>query len=159
MCNPGDIISNRGFYFGVKKKLIIGGLILLAAVGFLFYTSFRDSTATDYTVTQLFDKGNSVLNKPIRVTGNVSPGSVEQKTGDLNMKFTVSDGGKTLPVVYKGVVPDTFKEGNPIVVEGTLDASGVFQATTLMVKCPSKYAPTTPAAEAPRFNGINSWLI
>ena len=48
----------------------------------------------------------------------------------------------------------TFQEGNPVVLEGSLNASGVFQAKSLMVKCPSKYEPTV---EAPFTNGINSW--
>jgi cytochrome c-type biogenesis protein CcmE len=136
----------------VKKKLIIGGLILLVAVGYLGFMGFRSSAAYYYTVTQLLDKGSSIYNKVVRLNGEIAQGSVEQKPGDINLKFTVSDGGKTIPVVYRGVVPDTFQAGTPVVVEGSLDASGVFQAKTLMVKCPSKYTPTTAA---PATNGIN----
>jgi cytochrome c-type biogenesis protein CcmE len=51
------------------------------------------------------------------------------------------DGGESLPVIYQGVVPDTFKVGNEVVVEGTLKSNGIFQAYTLMPKCPSKYEP------------------
>lgn len=136
----------------MKKKLIIGGLILLVAVGYLGFMGFRSSASYYYSVTQLLDKGSSVYNKTVRLTGDVAPGSVEQKAGDMNLKFAVSEGEKTIPVVYRGVVPDTFMVGNPVVAEGSLDAGGVFQAKTLMVKCPSKYEPTvaTPVA-----NGIN----
>lgn len=136
----------------MKKKLIIGGLILLVAVGYLGFVGFRSSATYDYTVTQVLDKGNSTYGKVIRVAGNVSSGSLEQKAGDINIKFAVSDGAKTIPVVYRGAVPDTFQEGNPVVVEGSLDASGVFQAKTIMVKCPSKYTPTVAA---PVTNGNN----
>lgn len=139
----------------MKKKLIIGGLILLAAVSYLFYTSFRDAAATYYTVTQFYEIADANGDKTVRVTGNVSPGSVAQKAGDLNMQFTIDDGGKNLRVVYRGVVPDAFTEGNTVVVEGTLDENGVFQAKSLMVKCPSKYTPT---AKLPNANGLNAWL-
>jgi cytochrome c-type biogenesis protein CcmE len=113
---------------------------------------YQSSAAYYYSPTQLLDKGSSVYNKVVRVNGNVAPGSVQQKSGDINLKFVVSDGGNTLPVVYQGVVPDTFLEGSPVVVEGSLDAGGVFQAKTLMVKCPSKYTPTVAA---PVTNGNN----
>ena len=136
----------------MKKKLIIGGLILLVAVGYLGFVGFRNSAAYYYTVTQLLGKGTSVYNKAVRLNGDVTPGSVQQKAGDINIKFSVSDGGNTIPVVYRGAVPDTFQEGNPVVLEGSLDAGGVFQAKNLMVKCPSKYTPTVAT---PVTNGNN----
>lgn len=142
----------------MKKKLIIGSLILTAAVGYLFYWSFQGSAATYYTVTQFFDKANTLAEKTVRITGNVTPGSVEQKAGDINLKFIIHDGSKSLTVVYRGLVPDAFTEGNSVVVEGKLDANGVFQASSLMVKCPSKYSPTTPTAELPTAIGLSSWL-
>ena len=140
----------------MKKKLIIGGLIVAVAVGVLFFRAFQDSASTYYTVTQILGSGNSTSNKNVRVNGDVALGSLQQKPGDLNVKFSVSDGVQTMPVVFRGVVPDTFQEGNPVVVEGSLDASGVFQAKTMMVKCPSKYKPTT---EALFTTGNNSWQI
>jgi len=136
----------------MKKKFIIGGIILVLAVGYLGFMGFRSSASFYYTVSQILAQGDAISDKTVRVSGEVVPGSVEQKAGDLNLKFDVSEGGKTLPVVYRGAVPDTFQEGNPVVVEGSLDAAGVFQAKSLMVKCPSKYEPTVAA---PVTNGIN----
>jgi cytochrome c-type biogenesis protein CcmE len=144
----------------VKKKLIIGGLVVAVAVGFLFFRAFQDSAATYYTVTQILNSGNATANKIVRVNGDVATGSLKQIPGDLNVTFSVSDGAKTLPVVYRGSVPDTLQEGNPVVIEGSLDTSGVFEAKTLMVKCPSKYAPATPAPTTEALlNGFISWLI
>ena len=62
------------------------------------------------------------------------------------MNFTISDGGgdATLPVVYKGVVPDTFSAGIEVVVEGRLNQDGVFRAEVIMPKCPSRYTPSSP---------------
>ena len=139
----------------MKKKLIIGGLILAVAVGYLGFLGFRSSASYYYSTTQLLENSNSLVGKVVRLNGDVAAGSVDQKPGDLNLKFSVTDGAKTVPVAYRGSVPDNFQEGNPVVVEGSLDASGVFQAKSLMVKCPSKYQPTV---DAPLIQGTNSWL-
>ncbi|NIM07412.1 MAG: cytochrome c maturation protein CcmE, partial [Armatimonadetes bacterium] len=57
------------------------------------------------------------------------------------LKFTIidSDGDKVLPVVFRGVAPDTFKEDADVVAEGYLTPEGVFQASTILAKCPSRY--------------------
>lgn len=139
-----------------KKKFIIGGLILFLAIGYLGFMGFRSSASYYYTVSELLAQGDSVHARVVRVNGQVVPGSVEQKSGDLSLKFTVAEGGKDLPVVYRGVVPDTFQPGGNIVIVGTLDVGGVFQAKTLMPKCPSKYEPAGAALPA---KGNNSWRI
>ncbi len=58
--------------------------------------------------------------------------------------FTISDGGHTLPVVYSGIVPDIFRPGITVVVEGHYTGQGPFQAQTLLAKCPSKFQAATP---------------
>jgi len=139
-----------------KKKFIIGGLILFLAVGYLGFIGFRSSASYYYTVSELMAQGNIRPTQSVRVNGKVLAGSVEQKSGDLSLEFTVTEGGKNLPVVYRGVVPDTFTPGGDIVVEGTLSAGGIFQAKTLLPKCPSKYKP---AATIPPAKGSYSWQI
>jgi cytochrome c-type biogenesis protein CcmE len=62
-------------------------------------------------------------------------------TGNSALEFTIMEGGKSLPVIYRGMVPDTFRAGREIVIEGHLDSGGVFQADTILTKCPSKYEP------------------
>lgn len=139
-----------------KKKFIIGGLILFLAIGYLGFMGFRSSASYYFTVSELLAQGNIPQTQVIRVNGTVVPGSVEQKSGDLSLMFNVTEGGKNLPVVYRGVVPDTFKPGGDIVIEGSLDAGGVFQAKTLLPKCPSKYEPVGAALPT---RGSNSWQI
>ena len=138
-----------------KKKFIIGGLILFLAIGYLGFMGFRSSASYYYTVSELLAQSNSVHSRVVRVNGQVSPGSVEQKSGDLSLTFNVTEGGKNLPVVYRGVVPDTFTPGGNIVIEGTFDGR-VFQAKTLLPKCPSKYEPVGAALPV---KGSNSWQI
>ena len=139
-----------------KKKFLIGGLILFLAIAYLGFMGFRSSASYYFTVSELMAQGSIPPTQSVRVNGKVLAGSVEQRSSDLSMNFTVTEGGKNLPVVYSGVVPDTFRPDGDIVVEGTLGAGGIFQAKTLMPKCPSKYKP---AATIPPTKGINSWQI
>ena len=126
-----------------RKKFLIGGLIVLAAIAYLGYGSFRSSATYYYEVGELLVQGNSVYGETVRVNGQVIPGSVEQQNEGLGLRFAIADidGEESLMVVYQGVVPDTFKAGNNVVVEGRLNSSGTFQGDILMPKCPSRYAP------------------
>lgn len=126
-----------------KKRFLIAGLILLLAVGYLGYTSFSSASTYYYTVNELAERGSSVYGETVRVSGQVVAGSVQSEAQGRMLKFNMVDvgGQESRPVVYQGVVPDTFKEGADVVVEGQLSSDGVFQARTLMAKCPSKYKP------------------
>ncbi len=122
-----------------RKKFIIGGIVLALALAFLIYMGLKGSPT--YTVSEFLKQENQTSGQLVRVQGTVKSGTVEQKAADLSLKFTMEEGGGSLPIAYKGVVPDSFKAGGDIVVEGKLDPSGTFVATTLMPKCPSKYVP------------------
>ena len=126
-----------------RRKFIIGGFIIFLAIGYLAYTGFASSATYYYTVGELLGLGSSVYDENVRVNGQVVPGSVEQESQGTILRFTIVDieGEDSLPVVYQGVVPDTFKTGNEIVVEGYLNSTGLFEAHTLMPKCASKYVP------------------
>ena len=126
-----------------KKKFLIGGIILFIALGYLGYTGFVSSATYYYEVNELMEQESSIYGENVRVNGQVAPGSVEQEAQGTMLRFTMIDvdGEESLPVVYQGVVPDTFKVGNEVVVEGQLNPDGIFQAHTLMPKCPSKYVP------------------
>ena len=125
-----------------KKRFLIGGIIIFLAIGYLSYVGFVGGATYYYTVSEAIEQGSSIYGENIRVNGQVTPGSVQQEAAGSTLQFTIADEEESLPVVYQGAVPDTFKEGNAVVVEGHLNSSGVFQAHTLMPKCPSKYVPT-----------------
>jgi cytochrome c-type biogenesis protein CcmE len=120
-----------------QKKFIIGGIIILIALGFLGYNAFAGAATYYFTVNEALAKGSSIHGDNVRVNGNVVIGSVERGSAGRSLKFTIVDaaGGQSIPVVYQGVVPDTFTEGTEV------DSDGVFQAKILMPKCPSKYEP------------------
>ncbi len=126
-----------------KKKFLIAGLILLLPLVYLGYTGFIGASTTNYTVSELAEQGSSIYGDTVRVNGLVVAGSVQQEAQGRILRFSIVDAGGqgSLPVFYQGVVPDTFKVGNEVVLEGQLNSDGVFQAGTLMPKCPSKYEP------------------
>lgn len=124
-----------------QKKFLVGGAIIVIAIAYLGFMGFRGSATYYYTVSELAALGSSVHDESVRVNGLVAPGSVEQENAGLTLRFTVVEGGESLPVVYQGAVPDTFKDEAEVVVEGYLDSSGIFQADSILTKCPSKYEP------------------
>ncbi len=89
------------------------------------------------------EQGSSVYGKNVRIYGEVAPGSVKQESDSFILKFTIVavEGEESLPVIYQWVVPDAFRVGNDVVVEGQINPDGVFQAHTPMPKCPSRYIP------------------
>lgn len=94
-------------------------------------------------VGELLEQRSLIYTQNVRVNGQVAPGSLEQESAGGILKFTLIDvdGAESLPVVYQGVVPDTFKVGNEAIVEGYLNSDGIFQGHTLVPKCASKYVP------------------
>ena len=91
--------------------------------------------------------GSTRAGEPLRVHGQVVAGSIERDDTGLVHKFLIEEGGKTVPVVYYDLVPDTFEDLADAVVEGSFAAAGTFQATFLMAKCPSKYEAETDYAQ------------
>ena len=124
-----------------KRKFLIGGIIIILAIGYLAYTGFQASAAYYLTVSETIAKGSSLLGENLRVNGKVAADSITSDINTLSLKFALTEGGKSLPVVYEGVTPDNFRADTDVVIEGHLDSSGVFQANGILTKCPSKYVP------------------
>ncbi len=121
-------------------KFAVAGSVLVLAVGYLILTGMQNTTVYYLTVGELQSSGVSALGRPVRVAGNVTPGSVEKLNGGLALRFTVEDESGSFPVVYKGgPVPDIFGEQVQVVVEGKVQPDGTFAADTLLAKCPSKF--------------------
>ncbi|MDP2931928.1 MAG: cytochrome c maturation protein CcmE [Chloroflexota bacterium] len=122
-----------------RRKFVIAAIILVLALGYLGYKGFMASATYYYEVSEFIGQQDSFADKNVRVSGTVATGTIEKQGSTL--KFTITDGQKDLPVIYKGVVPDSFKAGGEAVVEGKLNSAGTFEAKTLLAKCPSKYEP------------------
>ena len=119
--------------------MIGGALVVLAIAAGLVLNALRDSIVFFSTPTMAAEKQVPV-GKRFRLGGMVEQGSLVRGE-NLAVSFKVSDGGATLPVTYKGILPDLFREGQGVVAEGALDASGTFKADTVLAKHDENYMP------------------
>lgn len=122
-----------------KLKFIIGGIIVLVALSYLIYTGIRETGVYYLTVSELKVRGNTIYDQNFRVGGIVVPGSISWNSNSFELKFKITDKQEYLNVIYKGIVPDIFGAGREVVIEGLYTKEGIFQAKTLLTKCPSKY--------------------
>lgn len=124
-----------------RNKFLIGGLIVFAAIGYMVFAGLQSSSTYYFTVSEFRQQETSINGKTIRVNGQAIPGSIEHDIPGRTLSFTITEGGQSLPVVYHGTVPDTFKAGAIVVVEGQVNSDGILKAQIIMPKCPSKYVP------------------
>jgi cytochrome c-type biogenesis protein CcmE len=127
------------------RKFIVGAGLIVASVGFLIAEGVKQTGVYFLTPAELATKTASdptfVGNVGFKLGGKVVPGSVRRDPGARRIEFQVSDGVKTYPVTYQGLVPDTFTDASDIevVVEGRLGSDGVIRATDVLAKCGSRY--------------------
>ena len=122
----------------LKVKLGIAGVILAGAVTYLAIAGMQKGWVYTMGVEQYLDQ-TTQHGQRIRICGTVAAEGIEKQPAQLRANFYIKGTDKELRVAYRGVVPDLFKEGAEVVVEGKQDAAGVFQADVLMTKCASKY--------------------
>ena len=129
---------------GGKWKFFIGGLLILGAIAYVTISSFQTNAIYYLTLKELNAQRGSLINQPVRVNAPLDKSSIQFDDKTLILKFNLKEENLVLPIVYKGVKPDTFEQGESVVAEGKLGPDGTFQASTLLVKCPSKYEAGTP---------------
>src|SRR5947209_10684003 len=132
-----------------RKRLplsfIIGGIAILAAVIYLVYANTQANAVYYMTVSEL-KNCTTCTSQSVRVAGTVQSGSIVRDDQKQLITFVITQGGQSLPVTYSGVVPDIFRPGVEVVVEGHYTGQGPFQAQTLLAKCPSKFQAATPTS-------------
>ena len=122
-----------------RLTMIGGSLAVLALAAALVLNAMRDSIVFFSTPAMVAEK-HVPAGKRFRLGGLVERGSL-QRGDNLAVTFRVGDGTAELPVFYKGILPDLFREGQGIVAEGALDATGVFRADTVLAKHDETYMP------------------
>lgn len=124
-------------------KFTVLALAFFGAVAYLFISGMKDSMVYYLTLEELTaappEKGDGV-----RLAGWVKEGSIEGSALDGEIFFTITDGDRDLSVRYAGQVPDNFEEGAEVIVEGIFRGRPVFEAVTMLAKCPSKYETSLP---------------
>ena len=125
---------------GKQGKFYVAGVVVVLALGYSMYSAFSSAATYYLTIAELKAQGESVYTQPVRVSGKVNQGTIDQDIKNLTIRFTMVDGVETLPVVYRGVVPDLFYNSDAtVVVEGQYTREGVLEGKKLLAKCPSKY--------------------
>jgi len=126
-------MGRKGLQLTIALVIIAGGLVALAGV------SFKQNLVYYLTVGEYMDRRGELPPEGFRVDGKVVHGSLTHASQGIGVTFVITDGTNTMPVSYHRELPDTFKEGGEVVVEGTAGEDGVFEARSLLAKCPSKY--------------------
>src|SRR6201989_1968547 len=123
-----------------RRLTMIGGLLaVVAGAGGLVLSALWGSVAFSSTPVMVAEK-HIPAGRRFRLGGLVERGSLVHGA-DLAVTFKVGDGSATLPVAFQGILPDLFREGQGVVAEGALDASGVFKADTVLAKHDETYMP------------------
>lgn len=115
------------------------GVVVAACVGYLVYSATGGSSEYYLTVSELKSQTTTA---DVRVAGVVQ-NDIQRSDGGLRVLFTEKDGTASMPVEYRGTLPDIFQPGITVVAEGRLGGDGVFHARNVLAKCPSRFA-TTP---------------
>lgn len=154
---------------GGRTKFLIGGLLIIAAVVYLIASSTQASAQYYLTIDELAEKGDAVRGRDLKISGAVDGDSIVYEPDTLTLRFTVANvpadleaieesGGlaevlhlavsdpnaRRLQVVYVGVKPDLLRHEAQAILTGRLDDDGVFQATELLLKCPTRYEEEVP---------------
>lgn len=125
-----------------KKRLQIICLMVLAlggAVACILY-ALKQNINAFYTPSELIQQ-QIVAGQTIRIGGMVATGSVKHSEDSLDVAFSVTDFTHQLPVTYTGVLPNLFREGKGVVVQGQLSSQGAFVATQVLAKHDENYMP------------------
>jgi cytochrome c-type biogenesis protein CcmE len=123
-----------------RIALILGGLVTLSIATALVANALNSSIAFFYTPTQVA-ANEAPRNKVFRIGGMVKEGSIRREGDGLTVQFIVTDTAKEVPVAYKGILPDLFKEGKGAVVQGRIEGDGRFVATEVLAKHDENYMP------------------
>jgi cytochrome c-type biogenesis protein CcmE len=112
------------------------GVVVAACVGYLVYSAAGGSSEYYLTVSELKSHAAS---GDVRVAGVVQ-NDIQRSDGGLQVRFTEKDGTASMPVEYRGTLPDIFQPGITVVAEGRLGSDGVFHARNVLAKCPSRFS-------------------
>lgn len=156
-----------------RNKFLFGGLLILAAVVYLIFSSSQANAEYFMTIDELNTKGQGVAGKSLRVSGAIVGDSIQYDPQSLTLRFTVAhvpgdnaeieaEGGlaealhqavvdtsrSRMEVVYIGPKPDLMRNEAQAIMTGQLGADGVFHADELLLKCPTRYEEAVPEQAA-----------
>jgi cytochrome c-type biogenesis protein CcmE len=161
--------SDRGAGLGGRGKLLVGGLLIVAAVIYLIVSSTQSTAQYYLTIEELLTRGESFRDRDIKVSGVVVGDSIQYDAKSLELRFTIVNvpgdldeieraGGLAqvlhravndpseprLDVLHIGPMPDLLRHEAQAILTGRMGSDGVFQAEELLLKCPTRYEEEIP---------------
>lgn len=127
-----------------RLALVGGGLAALVLASTLVLSAFKKNLVFFFTPTQVANK-EAPQGRSFRIGGLVEKGSVKRQADGVTVQFIVTDTAKSIPVQYRGVLPDLFKEGKGVVSQGKLGPDGLFVADEVLAKHDENYMPPEAA--------------
>lgn len=117
------------------------GTIIVGCVGLgiIIVSAFQENMMFFMTPSELLKE--HTVTKQVRLGGVVETGSIQKNAETLTIQFRITDNSASIPILYVGIIPDLFREGQGVIAEGKLDEKGVFQATQLLAKHDENYMP------------------
>ena len=125
---------------GKRLTLILAALALLGGATALVLSAMRENLVFFHTPSEVAE-GKAPFGRTFRIGGMVVEGSLERLPDGVTVRFAVTDTAKTIPVVYRGALPDLFSEGKGAVAQGKLGPDGVFVASEVLAKHDENYMP------------------
>ena len=124
--------------------LIGGALAVIGIIAALVLNALNSNIALYITPTEV-SQGKAPQGTLFRIGGLVKEGSISRQADGVTISFVITDTAKDIPVAYKGILPDLFKEGKGAVAQGKLNESGTFVATEVLAKHDENYMPPEAA--------------
>jgi cytochrome c-type biogenesis protein CcmE len=140
-----------------RHKRIAFIVCCVAALGlaaWLVLAAFKNNLVFFFSPTQVAAR-EAPQGRTFRIGGLVQDGTLKRDNDGLTIRFTVTDTANTIPVVYKGILPDLFKEGRGCVAQGKVGSDGVFYADQIMAKHDENYMPPEAAKALEQGKDIN----
>jgi cytochrome c-type biogenesis protein CcmE len=137
-----------------RFAMIAGGLAALAIAAAFVLSAFRENLVFFFTPTQIV--ANEVpQGRAFRVGGMVEAGSVKRLPDGVTVQFMVTDTAKSVKVIYRGILPDLFREGKGVVTQGKLAPDGTFVASEVLAKHDENYMPPAAADAVKQAQSVN----
>jgi cytochrome c-type biogenesis protein CcmE len=128
-----------------RLAIAVFGLLALGLAALLVLNALRSNLVFFFSPSQVASS-TAPLNAAFRIGGLVETGSVQRGGDGLTVRFVVTDLAQRVPVSYRGLLPDLFREGKGVVVAGRLLGDGTFEATQVLAKHDENYMPPEAAA-------------
>lgn len=128
---------------GGKKKVgfALALIVVLSSFGYLVYGGIGENLVYFVTPGELLAKGSQAYDKPIRLGGQVMPGTMHWDADAIDLRFTLQDEDGQVRVHSTKAPPAMFREGQGVIVEGKLNRDGIFESSSVMVKHSNEYRP------------------